>query len=119
MLALTIRTDAEVFLDALGSTSLPYRIVLGRADLLPLCDVFLLGPKGRQHVVTIIDSEADFPVFHLRAAQDAGLNLSRTPNFSVQYGGSVSAGWRIRAYLELARHRFDTEIIFTDRLDFP
>ena len=99
--------------------AIPYRILLGRPELLPLCDVDLLGPRGRARVTSVFDTGALYAVFPTRVAEDVGLPLPRSPNFAVQYGGSVAFGRRIRAYIELAERRLDTEIIFVDRLDLP
>ena len=84
---------------------------------MPLCDVHLLGPKGRAQVTTVVDSGAIYSVFPVRAAEDAGLVLPKAMNFTIQYGGSVGYGRRVRAYIELALRRWDTEIVFVEKLD--
>jgi predicted aspartyl protease len=99
--------------------SLPYRIVAGRPELLPLCDVYVLGPLGRQSVTCVIDTGAIYPVLQERVAEDVGLLLPKSPNFTLQYGRSVAFGRRIRAHIELEQQRLDTEIVFVDRLDLP
>jgi hypothetical protein len=102
----------------LRSLSFPYEIVLGRPELLPLCTVDVLGPKGRARVRAVFDSGAEFPVFPRRAADDVGMPLPAAPNFPIQYGGSREYGRRVRAYIEIRQRRLDTEIIFVDRLAF-
>jgi hypothetical protein len=99
--------------------SLPYRIAWGRPELLPLCDVYLIGPKERVRVTSVVDSGALCPVFPLRAAEDAGIVLPASANCSIQYGGSVTLGRRVRVYIELKHRRWDTEIIFVEKLDLP
>jgi len=102
-----------------SALSLPYRIVLGRRDLLPLCDVYLLGPKKRALVPALIDSGAMYSVFHVGAAEEAGLALSKAVESPVQFGGSISLGWRMRAHLVLEGRRLDTEVIFVEKIDLP
>lgn len=99
--------------------SLPYRTALGRPELLPLCDVYLIGPKERARVTSVVDSGALYSVFPLRAAEDAGLSLPAAANCPIQYGGSVTLGRRVRAYIELEQRRWGAEIVFVERLDLP
>ena len=100
--------------------TLPYRIVAGRTELLPLCDVYVLGPLGRELVTCVVDSGASYPIFPERVAEDAGLSLSKVPKtFRIQYGGSDDFGRLVRAHVELEQQRFDTEIVFVERLAFP
>ncbi len=98
--------------------SLPYEIVLGRSALLPACDIHLLGPHGRALVKVVVDSGAEYPVFPASAAEDAGLPLPVAPNVFIQYGAGRSPGRLLRAYIELRGRRWDTEIVFVERLDF-
>ena len=70
-------------------------------------------------VTSVVDSGALCPVFPLRAAEDAGLVLPAASNFRIQYGGSVTLGRRVRVYIELEHRRWDTEIIFVEKLDLP
>jgi len=100
-------------------TTLPYRIIFGTQDLLPLCDVYVLGPRGRARVTSLLDTGAFYSVFPTRVAEDVGLPLPKSPNFPIQYGGSVAYGRRIRCHIELEQRRLDTEIVFVERLDFP
>jgi hypothetical protein len=98
---------------------LPYRFMLGRGDLLPLCDVYLIGPATRALVTALIDSGAVYPVFPERAAEDAGITLPKVRRFTVQYGGGTSAGTLARVYIELVGRRWETDIVFVERLDPP
>ena len=86
---------------------------------MPLCDVYLIGPKDRARVTAAVDSGALYSVFPLRAAEDAGLVLPTVANFPIQYGGSVTLGRRVRAYIELEYRRWSTEIVFVEKLDLP
>jgi predicted aspartyl protease len=99
--------------------TLPYRIIFGTRDLLPLCDVQVLGPRGRARVTSVLDTGAVYSVFPARVAEDVGLPLPKSPNFTIQYGGSVTFGRRIRGHIELEQRRLDTEIVFVERLDLP
>jgi predicted aspartyl protease len=99
--------------------TLPYRIVLGSPELLPLCDIDVLGPRGRARVTAVIDTGALYSVFTTRVAEDAGLVLPAVANFTIQYGGSATFGRRVRAHIELAKRRLDADIVFVDRLAFP
>ena len=98
--------------------TLPHRIVAGRTELLPLCDVDVLGSRGRQPVTCVVDTGAMYPVLLAQVAEDVGLSLPKSPNFTIQYGGSVEFGRLIRVYIELERQRFDTEIVFVENLPF-
>lgn len=98
---------------------LPYRFLFGRTDLLPLCDVHVLGPRGRTRVQVVVDSGAFEPVFHVGVADDAGISLTRSALVRVEYGGSTTLGRRTRVHIELEQHRFDTEIIFVEQLVLP
>ena len=95
---------------------LPYRFQLGRTELLPLCDVHVLGSRGRTRVQAVFAFE---PMFHVGVADDAGISLTRSALVSVQYGGSTTLGRRTRVRIELEQHRFDTDILFVERLNFP
>lgn len=98
---------------------LPYRFQLGQTKLLPLCDVHVLGPRGRTRVPAVFDSGAFEPMFHVGVADDAGISLTRSTHVTVQYGGSTTSGRRIRVHIELEHHRLDTEIIFVEQLVLP
>lgn len=98
---------------------LRYRFPLGRTTLLPLCDVHVLGSRGRTRVQAVFDSGAFEPMFHIGVADDAGISLTRSALVTVQYGGSTTLGRRTRVHIELEQHRFDTDILFVERLDFP
>jgi hypothetical protein len=98
-----------------------YRIVLGEPFPLPICDVFLLGRHGRVHVQAVVDSGAVRPIFPLKAAQDAGFDLSKAHRYPIQYGASRTPGWILPVRLELGDDglRLDTSVVFVERLEFP
>jgi hypothetical protein len=104
---------------AVPFTALNYRIMPGSVHLLPMCDVYLLGPRSRVLVRSVLDSGAVYSVFHISAAQDAGLQLPNEPNWTVHYGGSAPPGWCVRTHIEIDRRRWDTEIVFVEKLDLP
>jgi len=97
-----------------------YRIVLGEPFPLPICDVFLLGPAGRIPVQAVVDSGAVRPIFPLKAAQDAGIDLSKAVSHPIQYGGSRTPGWIFPVRLELGEDglRLDTSVVFVEKLEF-
>jgi hypothetical protein len=98
--------------------TLPYRISDGR--LLPLCDVYVLGPLRRERVTCVVDTGGFYPVFPEHVAEDAGISLSKAPRtFPIQYGGSDDRGRLIRVSIELEQQRFDAEVVFVERLAFP
>ena len=100
--------------------TLPYRIVAGRPEQLPLCDVYVLGPLGRLLVTCVVDTGTMYPVFPQKVAEDAGLSLSTVPKtFRIQYGRNDDFGRLVRTHIELEQQRFDTEIVFVERLAFP
>jgi len=84
-----------------------------------MCDLHLLGPKARVLLPSLLDSGALYSVFHVSAAHDTGLPLPQSPNFTIQYGASETIGWRTRAYLEVDTRRWDTDVVFVERLVFP
>jgi hypothetical protein len=97
----------------------PYKIQAGRPDLLPLCDLHVIGPKGRVLQRIVFDSGAEFPIFPRRAADDAGIMLPSAPNSWVQFGGSIAQARRHPTYLELDGHRWAVDVWFVDRLELP
>lgn len=98
--------------------ALPYKISGGR--LLPLCDVYLLGPLRRERITCMVDTGAFYPVFPERVAEDAGISLSKVPKtFPIQYGGSEDRGRLVRVNIELEQQRLDAEVVFVERLAFP
>ena len=99
--------------------TVPYRIVLGRPEPLPLCDVYVLGPRGRARVTCVIDTGALYSHFLAGVAEEVGILLPTSPNHPIQYGESRSMGRRVRAYIELEQQRLDTDIVFVERLDVP
>lgn len=96
-----------------------YQAVFGRSHLLPICDVFLLGPRGKVRQRVLIDSGADYSVFAAKAAEDAGVVLRSDSCCPVQYGGSVSAGWRIRVSIAMDDQVWQAHVIFAQVLQFP
>jgi hypothetical protein len=105
----------------------PYREVLGESYPVPLIDLILLGPSGRIPVLAMLDSGANRPIFPLKAAQEAGIDLTKSPGYWVQYGGSITNGWIVRARLELVTVDakpdmnivLDTSIVFVEEFGFP
>ena len=70
-------------------------------DKLPLCDVYVLGPRGRELVTCLVDSGASYCVFPERVAEDAGLSLSKAPRtFRIQYEGSDDFGRLVRTLVK-------------------
>jgi hypothetical protein len=98
-----------------------YRVVLGEPYPLPICDVYLLGPSGRIHVQAVVDSGAVRPIFPLKAAVDAGIDLSKAPSHPVQYGASRTPGWILPVRLDFGEDdlRLDTSVVFVERLELP
>jgi hypothetical protein len=96
-------------------TNVPYRAAGRRPELVPLVDVYLLGPRGRERIQCVLDTGAIYSVLWERVAQDVGLSLPIWPNYTIQYGGSVAVGRRIRVHIELARQRFATDVVFVER----
>lgn len=101
------------------ASSFQYRIVRGSPHLLPVCDVYVLGRQGRARVTALVDTGAVYCFFPVSAAHDAGIQLPTRSNFEVHYGSGKEPGWLTRAYIEIDRRRWETEIVFVERLDFP
>jgi hypothetical protein len=97
-----------------------YRIVLGEPYPLPICDVFLLGPNGRIHVEAVVDSGAVRPIFPKKAAEDAGIELSKALSYPIQYGGSRTPGWIFPVRLVLGNDdlQLNTSVVFVEELEF-
>ena len=95
-----------------------YRIVLGELYPLPICDVSLLGPKGRVEVRALVDSGATFSVFPESAAKDAGIQLPVWPNFPIQYGSGVEKGRKIEVVLTMFEMRLRADVVFVERLPY-
>jgi hypothetical protein len=97
-----------------------YRVIFGEPFPVPMCDVFLLGPNGRIPIRAVVDSSAFRPIFPLKAAEDAGIDLSKADYQVIQYGGSQTPGWIFRVRLDLGQDgpRLDTKVVFVKRLEF-
>lgn len=87
----------------------------------PLVDIELLGPAGKILVTAVIDSGAYRPVFPLKTAETAGIELSKCANELIQYGGSTTAGKVARTRIELIPGGpvLDTTIVFVEMFDLP
>ncbi len=95
-----------------------YRFVPGYDRRMPICDLYLIGPRGRVTVRALVDSGATYSVFPIKAAEDAGIRLTAGLNLLVQYGGSDVLGRQVPAYLELKGRRFNADVVFVERLNF-
>lgn len=102
----------------MGVLSFDYQIVAGESNLLPLCEIRLLGPTGAVPILAMIDSGATHPIFPMKAAEDAGIVLPRNANFWIQYGGSRTDARKVDAALMLRDFRWRAEVAFVERLDF-
>jgi hypothetical protein len=96
----------------------PYQILVGEAHLLPICNLQLIGPRGRISVQSLLDTGAVYSIFPAKAAEDAGLALSPFPNFTVQYGGSTALGRKMRVDVLLGEHRWRPDVVFVEHLAF-
>jgi hypothetical protein len=99
--------------------SCDYQILSGQSFPLPICNLHLLGPNGKVLVRALIDSGATHPIFPEKAAEDAGIGLPRYANFTIRYGGSITPGRKVKAYMALGEVRWGAEVVFVERLDFP
>jgi hypothetical protein len=86
---------------------------------MPICDVILLGPRGRTSVRALVDSGAVYSVFPMKAAEDAGIILMGGQRMSLQYGGSTEPGMKVSVYLLLSGRRHRADVVFVERLEFP
>ena len=98
--------------------SLAYQIVLDSSHLLPLGTIRLLGPRRSVPYRVLVDSGALYSVFHRTAADDAGIELTATPNQDVQYGTARVPGWRVACYLMLGERRIKADVVFVEELAF-
>jgi hypothetical protein len=101
--------------------ALEYSDPFNRLVQLPFCEVWVLGRTRRVLVLTMVDSGAERPVFHKTTAEDAGIDLSRAAQFPIQYGGSRTDGWIAPVRIQLGSDgpKFDTEVVFVERLAYP
>lgn len=98
--------------------SVPYQLMFGKGYLLPLCDVHLLGSRGRVLVRTLVDSGATYSIFPRKAAEDAGINVPEAANQEIQYGSEKVMGKKMKVYVQLGDKRWNAEVIFVERLAF-
>lgn len=98
-----------------------YRVVLGEPFPVPICDVFLLGPSGRVHIQAVVDSGAVRPIFPLKAAEDAGIDLSKAHLHPIQFGAARTRGWIAPVRLDFGEDgpQLDTSVVFVERLELP
>lgn len=96
-----------------------YQIVLGSPCARPICDVFLLGPRGKILQRVLVDTGADYSVFPLKAAEDAGLSLGGAVPAPIQYGGSSTEGSRMSVQIVMGSQSWQSPVVFVQRLPFP
>jgi hypothetical protein len=106
----------------MGVLAPPYRDVIGEPFPVPYLDVQLLG-RRRVYLRALVDSGAVRPIFPTSAAEDAGIDLSKSVYHPIQYGGSISPGWIGRARIDVNVGKeirtLDLSIVFVERLDLP
>lgn len=95
-----------------------YRILSGQPYLFPMCDLQLLGPRGRANLVALVDTGATYSLFPASAARDVGIVLPLAPNQNVQYGDSLGFGRRVRADILLGSRQMRVPVVFVERLAF-
>lgn len=98
-----------------------YCIGPGESELLPICEVTLLGPSGRLELPAIVDSGAVRPIFPAKAAEAVGIDLSKAPPYWIQYGASRTRGWISPVRLSLGQDgpKLDTSVVFVETIEFP
>jgi hypothetical protein len=89
------------------------------AELLPLCEVALLGRSHDAIVRAVIDSGATDPIFPISAAEDAGLRLDRARQYRITFGGSTTESKLLGCDVRVGHQRFHLQIAFVERLLFP
>jgi predicted aspartyl protease len=74
-------------------------------------------------VRALVDSGAVRPIFPLSVATEAGIDLSKSVHYPIQYGGSTTPGWIARARIDLdigpVGRILDLSIVFVEKLDLP
>src|SRR4051794_38814950 len=99
--------------------SIPYTFFPGKAHLLPICEVSLLGPRRSVQVDAIADSGADHPIFRATLAESVGIELLPAPNSWVTYGAGKTWARKVSAQLAMGERVWETQIWFVDQLDLP
>lgn len=95
-----------------------YTIVNGYKQPMPLLEINLLGTKGRQKCICLLDSGATISVFHLSIAIDAGYEISTMRQEEIEFGGGKVLAYRSIVYLDVDGNRIKSEIYFTEKMTF-
>ncbi|MEW6201369.1 MAG: hypothetical protein AB1546_05300, partial [bacterium] len=85
----------------------------------PLCDLFLIGSKGKIMLKALIDSGADYSVFKIKDAEDAGVNIKDGEITHIQFGVLKSEGYRKKVYISLNGFLLRTDVVFVEHLSLP
>jgi len=80
----------------------PYRIVLGKGALQPICTIKVYGWNQQVETLDVlIDSGATYTVFPAKTAENLGIKLSAGDDCLIQYGGSETTGKKIDTVIEI------------------
>ena len=93
-----------------------YTIVSGYKKPVPLLEVHLIGSKGRQKCLCLLDSGATYSVFHSSIAIDAGYRISDMQQEEIAFGGGRVLTYRTIVLLDVYGKRIRSEICFTDKM---
>lgn len=83
---------------------------------LPLIPIELHSSKRHLRVRALIDSGAEHTVFSQQIANQLGISLSENRRVMLQTIGGIVPGFLSTIELQLASHRWSTDVIFTDGL---
>ena len=99
---------------------LDYKVSLQGHFPQPLCDIMLLGEKGPTPIQALVDSGAVRPIFPMKAAEDAGIDLAKGIEHPIQYGWSDTPGRICRVRFQLSEGtEIESSVVFVERLQFP
>jgi hypothetical protein len=99
--------------------SYDYQILVGDRFPRPICEIKLYGSKRAVPQRVLVDSGAEYTIFHESVAEDLGIELANGQRMPVQYGGSTAFGTLVDTVIEVGGCRFRVDAIYVERLDFP
>lgn len=102
-----------------GATLERYKILSHNPRQLPIVEVDVLSTGVGWPVQALVDTGAEYSVFPIQVAQDAGLALPRDHNFIIHYGGSSTAGRKIGTFIRIVGREMQIPIVYVDVLSLP
>lgn len=93
---------------------LGYRLLLPGSALLPAIPIGLIGPAGRDDVIAVLDTGAEYSIFDGRRATVLGIEPTRGKHLRFESLAGRMDGWLHTIVLEIEGFRFPCEVLFSN-----